>query len=669
MREIRLLKLKLDNFQGGNFALEANGKDIDIFGDNGTGKTRLASAFSWLLFDKDSLGRSDFSIKNLDTDGNQEHGLEHVVEAELLIEEVGNDITCEDAMQTKIKLKKIYREVWTKKRGSAQAVFTGHEVQYFIDGVPIQKKDYISKVAEIAGDESVFRLLTSPTVFPNLHWQKQRNLLLEICGDIPDNEVILSDIKLSGLLEILGKRTIDDHRKIISAKKSEINKELEKIPVRIDEVRRGLPDITGLNRIEIEKNIKKLETTLNEAKLKLQGVDTGGKLAELTKQIAVIDSELQKIESAHYSETTKTVNRLTQEIAEIELKINTDKKRLSALEIEEINKTRQVEYIGRDLQSLREKWAEIDAQTFMETIADICPACGQALPEIAVQEAREKALKAFNGLKAENLANIERKGRELAEEKDRKLTEIKTAITESESISATFAEAGADLEKLSVERDIIKKRSEDHDGIPGRENLLTKKIGIEVQIKAEKEGHKEDTDKIREEIINLEAQLKDSKYNIDCFTRREAGKKRIEELKTEEKKLATEYERLEKEIYLTEQFIRTKVNLLTDRINSKFEITRFKLFDVQVNQGISECCEITVGGVGFNSGLNSGARTNAGLDVIKTLQRHYGIQPVVFVDNAESIVELLHMECQVIRLVVSEKDKTLRVETTKKEVI
>ncbi len=669
MREIRLLKLKLDNFQGGNFALEANGKDIDIFGDNGTGKTRLASAFSWLLFDKDSLGRSDFSIKNLDTDGNQEHGLEHVVEAELLIEEVGNDITCEDAMQTKIKLKKIYREVWTKKRGSAQAVFTGHEVQYFIDGVPIQKKDYISKVAEIAGDESVFRLLTSPTVFPNLHWQKQRNLLLEICGDIPDNEVILSDIKLSGLLEILGKRTIDDHRKIISAKKSEINKELEKIPVRIDEVRRGLPDITGLNRIEIEKNIKKLETTLNEAKLKLQGVDTGGKLAELTKQIAVIDSELQKIESAHYSETTKTVNWLTQEIAEIELKINTDKKRLSALEIEEINKTRQVEYIGRDLQSLREKWAEIDAQTFMETIADICPACGQALPEIAVQEAREKALKAFNGLKAENLANIERKGRELAEEKDRKLTEIKTAITESESISATFAEAGADLEKLSVERDIIKKRSEDHDGIPGRENLLTKKIGIEVQIKAEKEGHKEDTDKIREEIINLEAQLKDSKYNIDCFTRREAGKKRIEELKTEEKKLATEYERLEKEIYLTEQFIRTKVNLLTDRINSKFEITRFKLFDVQVNQGISECCEITVGGVGFNSGLNSGARTNAGLDVIKTLQRHYGIQPVVFVDNAESIVELLHMECQVIRLVVSEKDKTLRVETTKKEVI
>lgn len=657
MKEIKLYKLILQNFQGGNFTLEASGTDTDIFGDNGTGKTRLASAFSWLLFDKDSLGRADFEIKNLDAQGEAKHGIEHSVEGVLSVD----DIPSINA----VTLKKIYRELWQKKRGSAQATFTGHTTDYFIDSVPVQKKDYIAKVAEIAGDESIFRLLTSPTVFPQLHWQKQRALLLEICGDMTDNEVILSDVKLSGLLEILGKRSIDDHRKIIAAKKTEINKELEKIPVRIDEVQRGLPDISGLDRIEIEKDVKKLETELNEAKLKLQGVDTGGELAELTKQIAVIDADLQKLESVHYSEATKTVNKLSELIAEIELNVTTDKNRVTNLEGDIIFKKRKINDFEQLLQGLRDQWAEIEAQTFQDTTEEKCPACGQALPSERVNEAREKAQAAFNLKKAKDLASIEQKSKELTDNSDRLKKEVNIAIAESESISETFAEVGAELEKLSIERNIIKKRSED---IPGREDLLIKKTDIEAQIKTEKEGHAQDTDKIREEIIFLENKQRNLKFSADKFTQRESGEKRIEDLKAKEKKLAAEYERLEKELYLTEQFIRTKVNLLTDRINSQFEITRFKLFDVQVNQAISECCEITVNGIPYFGGLNSGARTNAGLDVIRTLQRHYGIQPVVFIDNAESIVDLLPMEhCQVIRLVVSEKDRTLRVETTKKE--
>lgn len=132
-------------------------------------------------------------------------------------------------------------------------------------------------------------------------------------------------------------------------------------------------------------------------------------------------------------------------------------------------------------------------------------------------------------------------------------------------------------------------------------------------------------------------------------------------MKAEEKTLAAEFERLEKEMYLCDLFVKTKVSLLTDRINGQFEIARFKLFNVLVNGGIEECCEITSGGVPFNGGLNSAMRTNCGLDVVRTLQRHYQIQPMVFVDNAESVTELLPMNCQMIRLVVSETDKVLRV--------
>jgi hypothetical protein len=191
MKQIRLLQLRLNDFQGGTFVLEAGGEDTDCYGANGTGKTRLASAFSWLLFDKDSLGRSDFSLKNLDEQGREEHGLDHSVECSLSVD--GHMVT----------LKKVYHEIWAKKRGNAQALLTGNTTDHFINGVPVQKKDYVAQVAEIAGDETIFRLLTSPMAFPALHWTKQRALLLEVCGDLTDTQVIESDERLAPITDML----------------------------------------------------------------------------------------------------------------------------------------------------------------------------------------------------------------------------------------------------------------------------------------------------------------------------------------------------------------------------------------------------------------------------------------------------------------------------------
>jgi hypothetical protein len=148
---------------------------------------------------------------------------------------------------------------------------------------------------------------------------------------------------------------------------------------------------------------------------------------------------------------------------------------------------------------------------------------------------------------------------------------------------------------------------------------------------------------------------------VDRFRIREQGEKRIEELKIDEKKLSAEYEKLESELYLIEQFIKTKVSLLTDRINAKFEVVRFKLFNILINGGIEDCCEITVGGVPFNSGLNNGARINAGLEIVRVMQEHYKLKAPVFADNAEAVNNLVDVGCQMIRLYVSD-DKQLRIE-------
>lgn len=127
---MKILNLTLQSFKGiRNFELNTQGKDTNIYGDNATGKTTLADAFMWLLFDKDSSNRKDFQIKTLGSNGEPEHGLEHAVEAVLELED-----------GSQLALKKVYQEKWTKKRGSATAEFTGHTTDYFVDGVPVQKK-------------------------------------------------------------------------------------------------------------------------------------------------------------------------------------------------------------------------------------------------------------------------------------------------------------------------------------------------------------------------------------------------------------------------------------------------------------------------------------------------------------------------------------------------
>jgi hypothetical protein len=278
-----------------------------------------------------------------------------------------------------------------------------------------------------------------------------------------------------------------------------------------------------------------------------------------------------------------------------------------------------------------------------------------------------KALAAFNESKAERLGDIDRKGKELKCQKDRLASEIDALKKEREIVGLSLPETERKVKSLTEQRDSLKRSSEDFSGLQNRAELLDEIEDMEDQIRIERDGKVQDLEKIKIEISALQVDLSSAKAKIDLFIRREQGEKRIEELKAEEKKLAAEFEKLELEIYLMEQFIKTKVSMLTDRINAKFETVRFKLFNVLINGGIEDCCEITVNGIPFNAGLNNAARIQAGLDIIRTLQQHYGMKAPVFCDNRESVSEIPEMGCQVVSLVVSPEDKALRVEVSAKQ--
>jgi hypothetical protein len=249
--------------------------------------------------------------------------------------------------------------------------------------------------------------------------------------------------------------------------------------------------------------------------------------------------------------------------------------------------------------------------------------------------------------------------------KDRKeslQTEINGLEAERTEISTFLPDMENDLEIAKGERDTLKRNSEDFSGVQGRAELLDEIEDLEAQIQAERDGKAQDIEKIKIEITSLGTEHSKAKIKVDLFRAREQGEKRIEELKAGEKKLSAEFENLEGELYLMEQFIKTKVAMLTDRINAKFEMVRFKLFNSLINGGIEDCCEITVNGVGYNSGLNNAARNQGGCDIIRTLQAHFKMKAPVFIDNRESVTEIPEMGCQVISLVVSPEDKTLRIE-------
>ena len=656
MRQVKLIKLILKDFQGGNFIFIPDGEDTSVYGVNGAGKTRLASAFSWLLFGKDSLGRSDFELKNLDSEGERAHGLEHAVEGFLSVD------------GTPITLKRIYHEIWTKKRGTAQATLTGNTTDYYIDGVPAKENEYKAYISEIMGDEERVKLLTSPTAFPALPWQRQRSLLLEVCGDITDEQVISTDENLAPLTDLLKRYTVsktplDDLRKVVTGKRTEINKEIDKLPIRIDEVRRGLPDISGLDKKEIEANIKNLEYLLSDAKLRLSGIDNGGNIAELSKKLAVINADINKLENGYYEDAMKNVRRIGQQINDIKDEVvwnqrkNTDKTdRIVLLK-------GRIKTINSQIDTLRQRWFEIDQVAFIDSTSGTCPACGQSLPSDKVEETRDKAKAAFNMDKADKLSKIETKGKELVLEKEQATKEIEELHHSLIEINTREDE----ISTLTMQYDAIKAAATDYTIIPGHAELINRKKEIETGLKAAKEATAPQVDVAKQHIDNIQGVINCAKEDLDKFARRAAGDKRIEELKKEEKKLAKEYEDLEKQLFLVESFIKRKVSLLNERINARFKLVRFKLFDQNINGGVEPCCEITVNGVPFRGGLNSAARTQAGLEIISVLQENYGIAPVVWIDNRESCTEIPDMQSQVISLYVSPEDKCLRVETTRKE--
>jgi DNA repair exonuclease SbcCD ATPase subunit len=658
MKALRLLDLGLNNFKGlRRFDFSPCGANVSVFGENASGKTTLADGFSWLLFGKDSLGRSDFDIKTLDSAGQALHGLDHAVEAVL------------DIDGTKIELGKTYREKWTKRRGSAEKEFTGHTKEHFIDAVPVTQSEYEERI-ELLGSERIFRLLTNPIEFAErIHWQERRRILLETCGDISDADILTSSPELADLSDVLNGRSIEDHRKIVQAQRRKINNQLERIPVRIDEVARSMPTaIISTHGSALGADVGVIQTHLDALRKSRAGMEgerarilSGGEIAEKTKRLREIEADMLSENNRERESREKETERLRAELSNAQAILDGAERAGNRLRREFAEATEELDTLEPRMEAMRTEWHEVDAEAFIPVAGyRNCAACGQALPAGEVDKARGKALADFNASKAKRLEAIADEGKRLRERADVLTADIKSCQENLQTAEKSEREVAESVAKLR-ERMAVMAEHTFRNPSDGERVLMEEKRLLEADIASLRKGYGDALGRADEKVSELDQQIAAQEAAIAKIHQRRDGEKRIAELKNQERRLAGEFEDLERQLYLCDEFTRRKVSMLTDRINSRFELARFKLFNELINGGIEECCEVSFQGVPWSS-LNTGAQVNIGLDIITTLSEHYGIAPPIFIDHAESVTKLIETPGQQIQLMVSESEKTLRME-------
>jgi chromosome segregation ATPase len=416
----------------------------------------------------------------------------------------------------------------------------------------------------------------------------------------------------------------------------------------------------------LPNDIAKLREELKAKQKELAQAKAGGQVAEKTKELREIEGQIIDLKNKHREALDEKVGDRRRELSKIQSELSELRNSIEGYNRTIKFKQSEIDSLNIKIGALRSNWHEENNKVFEFEQSDTCPTCGQALPQKQLQEAREKALAQFNQAKAQKLEEINAKGKQLMYVKEGLGKDIENIQGEIERINAKITELQDKESVLKSEIDAIAQGSQPVESTTEYYQLNAKYREIQDEIRKLEADNSIAVTAIQKEIDALTdaiQALEQAQARLEAWKK---GLQRIEELKAEERKLAAEFEELERQIYLTEEFIRTKVRLLEDKINSKFQMARFKLFDVQVNGALAECCETTYNGVPY-SNLNNGARLNLGLDIINTLSEHFGFTPVVFIDNAESVTDILQTKGQQIRLIVSGIDKKLRIELAERE--
>ena len=672
-----LKKIHLENFKGIK-SLDVNfSNKTSIKGQNAAGKTTIFDAFTWLLFNKNSAGEEKFNVRPLDKDGKRIDNVEIKVVAVL------------DVDGKEVELSKVQKQNLVKKRGTDTVTLQGNVNSFEIDGYPKSEADFKAYVSGLAQSEEMFKMLTNPQYFSSLKWKDQRDILMKLVAGVSDVELAKTDSKYVPLVDELEKASsTDDIRAKFSKALSEWKKKQSEIPVRIDEAEKSKVDVDVAEQ-ELAK--ADLERKISECDQKFSGADNSlDRLQSEELQLQFDLSGIMQTMNRELSDKRREYDDMkyeaSREFQDIHNQIAVNQSRISGNE-ESIRKA-EVER-----KKLGEQYNMEKAKTFDETPylfdeskwvfdenSTVCSLCGQKLPEDKIEqlktdfemkkakakaELETKHMLALNEFKSSNVAKLQ----EIVNSGYEKKNLIEKLTSENESLkkemdelkqkeNAALAkknEAEKRLSEIPAEADY--SQNEEYAKLKARHNEVLAEIE-----KLESDGADQIVNDLKAEKSDLQSQLDEVNKSIAKASMNVEIDERIAQLQAEQKEIGQKVADQEQILYLLEEFIRFKLDKVSESINSHFKTVNFKLFEMQLNGGMKDCCECTVNGVPYST-LNSGHRIVAGLDIIRSLSELYGVSVPIFVDNCEAVSSgnLPDMDSQMICLYVTE-DKQLKVD-------
>lgn len=654
MKKIILKSLSLVNFKGvRDFSIAFNDGITTVCGDNGTGKTTLYDAYLWLLFGKDSTGRSDgangFNVKTTDESGKPIYRLEHSVTAVLEVD--GKEI----------KLQRSLVEKWQKVNGTTDEVMKD-ETQYFINDVRTgTKKEYQAEISEII-PEDVFRMITNPYYFTSLSAETQKEMLLGMVGNIDDEEVAATDPDFLALLDQINGTSLAKWAREIAAKKKACNDALATIPASIETAQKLMPESEDWATLEnelkgVQDRVKEIDQQIAD-KSALNDEAYKRKMA-LMKQQADKRIKLQDRENAIRMEVNAAHNKALSEIQQMENELSVNQNNLDKYRNDKMNVDGKIDELNAKLVEMREQFKAVAKEQFPEPSGDVlvCPTCGEPYKGENLENAIAKLRGNFEQNKAKRQKDIQTKGKQYKVEYD-KAVEQQTKLR---GLIAKLEDDALEIKgNITIKKNNIPVAGNADEAIANDKECLDLRNDItEIDNQLKVEVPQADVSELQSEKADRNAAIAEINKRLGKRAMIERVNKEIADL--EEKRIANNQAKadLEKweDVYL--RFQKAKDEVLMQRINGLFNVVSFSFVKEQKNGGEKVTCYCTVNGVPY-ADVNACGKVNAGLDIINAICATKGISAPIFIDNRESFNVIIPTISQIVNLRVS-NDKQLTI--------
>lgn len=603
---------------------------------NGKGKSTIATAYLWCLFNCD-YELKDNPVVRREIDGVSVDDMDTSVEITLDVD--GKEIT----------MKKVQVRTYNKDK-------TGYkdDNSYYINDVRKNLKDFN---AYLDVDMNVFKMCSNVNAFLNQKPAEMREYLFGLVGDVTDLDIASQKAELAELVPLLNKYTVEELSAMNKATKTKITKDLPILDGQIKEKERD---------IQIKQAIEASDLELQKNSLKVQIADCVAKQTDNDKLMAEYDKASSDILNLKFE-----LNDMSRKANEDNVKARRDiENRISekkdyliniANTIQKNNSEiygdqNDIESGTRERNRLADVWKKIKEEKFNDNTA-ICPTCHRELPAEEIESLRSL----FEKTKADRLAKVEKDGLEVKAGVDNArdmIPRLEKCNEENIANQQKLEEEVADLEKQLSElpQEIDVTATEEYKAleqqIAEKEQAMHKANDISA-IKAEL---KEQETYLRQQLAECENQIAKSDTAAD-----EQRLEELRQIRTDSEQNKTNAEKI---LDLLDELDKAKNEALTEAVNSHFGLVKWQLFEYAKNGNYKSCCIPTVDGKSILTTMsNKGNRILGRVDICNSIQKISGISVPIILDDSESlstdnqkkVAEMV--DSQLIMLIVNDSEK------------